>query len=150
MSELLVPSSEVSTFIPQRDPIVMVDGLLSHSADASTSILTIRTDNIFVSEGLLQAPGLIEHIAQTAALRAGYSHKLLLLSEEGAAVAPPVGFIGEVKNLTISHLPPIGSTLHTTVTVIHDVFTASIIRGEVLTAAGVGCAACEMKIFRQG
>ncbi|MBS1593012.1 MAG: 3-hydroxyacyl-ACP dehydratase [Bacteroidetes bacterium] len=135
-------------YIPQRHPIVMVDGLLEHEGDVSVSALTIAPDNIFVSDGHFQMPGMVENIAQTAALRMGYSHKLEAKQSGAAPAKPPVGFIGEVKNLKIHLLPPVGATIHTRIEVLHTIFTASVIRGEVLYDGQVA-AECEMKIFTQ-
>lgn len=142
---MLVTKENVQRLIPQRPPIVMVDGLLEHSPEVSVSRLFIAEDNIFVADGFLQMPGLVENIAQTAALRMGYDHMIHM--EPGAEPGkPPVGFIGEVKNLKIYSLPPVGSTINTRVELLHNIFTASVIKGFV-TCNGQIAAECEMKIF---
>jgi 3-hydroxyacyl-[acyl-carrier-protein] dehydratase len=145
---MLVTKENITTFIPQRAPIIMVDGLLEHSDQISVSQLVIAMDNIFVADGHFQMPGMVENIAQTAALRMGYAHMVQAKESGGAPIAPPVGFIGEVKNLTIHFLPPVGSTIHTKVELLHNVFTASVIKGTVLHDGKVA-ADCEMKIFLQ-
>ena len=145
---MLVPKENILTFIPQRRPIVMVDGLLEHSDAASLSQLLITEDNIFVADGFFQMPGMVENIAQTAALRMGYAHMLQAKESRGAPIAPPVGFIGEVKNLTIHFLPPVGSTINTKVELLNNVFTASVIKGSVIYDGKIA-ADCEMKIFLQ-
>ncbi len=145
---MLVSKEEVQQYIPQRPPIVMVDGLLDHEGEVSVSALTIAPDNIFVSGGHLQMPGMVENIAQTAALRMGYAHKLTLIESGAEARKPPVGFIGEVKNLKIHHLPPVGATIQTRIEVLHSIFTASVIRGQIM-CDNVVAAECEMKIFTQ-
>jgi 3-hydroxyacyl-[acyl-carrier-protein] dehydratase len=63
-------------------------------------------------------------------------------------VKPPVGFIGEVKNLKIHFLPPVGIIINTKVEVLHTIFTASVIRGTVMLDGNIA-AECEMKIFAQ-
>lgn len=146
---MLVSKEEVQQYIPQRPPIVMVDGLLEHEGEVSVSALTIAPDNIFVSDGHLQMPGMVENIAQTAALRMGYSYRLEATPSGAAPAKPPVGFIGEVKNLKIHVLPLVGATIRTRIEVLHTIFTASVIRGEVLYDGQVA-AECEMKIFTQG
>lgn len=146
---MLVSREEVQQYIPQRPPIVMVDGLLEHEGDMSVSALTIASDNIFVSDGHFQMPGMVENIAQTAALRMGYGYRLEATQADAAPAKPPVGFIGEVKNLKIHLLPPAGATIRTRIEVLHTIFTASVIRGEVLYDGQVA-AECEMKIFTQG
>jgi len=145
---MLVQKENILQLIPQRPPIVMVDGLREHSAESSTSVFTITPDNIFVADSYFQMPGLIENIAQTVALRSGYEHMLRIQSEGGAAITPPVGFIGEVKNLVIHFLPPAGARIETQVDLLHNIFTASVVKGTV-THDGKVSAECEMKVFVQ-
>ena len=72
--------------------------------------LTVCEDNIFVEEGALSECGLIEHIAQSAALRAGYMDR-----SRGEKVR--LGYIGAVNDLKVHALPPVGSRLVTTIAV---------------------------------
>ncbi len=145
---MLITRENVIQLIPQRPPIIMVHGLKGHTAESSVSVLSIDADNIFVSEGYFQMPGLVENIAQTVALSAGYDHMLRIQSEGGAAIKPPVGFIGEVKNLIINFLPPVGAQIETHVELLHTIFTASVVRGTVF-CDGRTAAECEMKVFVQ-
>lgn len=146
---MLVAKDQVLQLIPQRPPIVMVDGLKAHSPESSVSVFHISPDNIFVADGHFQMPGLIENIAQTVALRAGYEHMQRIISAAGAAIKPPLGFIGEVKNLSIHFLPPIGANIETKVELLHTIFTASVVKGAVMCDGKVA-AECEMKVFVQG
>jgi len=145
---MLVIKDNILQLIPQRPPIVMVDGLKEHSAESSVSVFHISPDNIFVSDGHFQMPGLIENIAQTVALCSGYEHMLRILAEGGAAIKPPVGFIGEVKNLVINFLPPVGAQIETSAELLHNIFTASVVKGTVIYNGKV-IAECEMKVFVQ-
>lgn len=101
--------NNVTDYIPQRPPIVMVDTLHSHEGNVSQTGLTILPDNIFVRNGHLQDSGLTEHIAQSAAMHVGY---------DNVANNRPVqtGFIGSINKLTINRLPLVGETLRTTIT----------------------------------
>ena len=146
---MLVTQEDIFSLIPQRPPIVMVDGLLEHSAEASTSVFHIAPDNIFVAEGAFQMPGLVENIAQTVALRAGYEHMVQLKAAGGAAIKAPVGFIGEIKNLQIHFLPAASSDLETRVQLLHKIFGASVVNGQVICDGKVA-AECEMKLFVKG
>ena len=148
---MLVDKDAIFQFIPQRPPIVMVDTLVEHTAEYSISQFEIKTDNIFVQNGAFQTSGMLENIAQTAALRAGYGfmERLQTTDEKPENMKPPIGFIGEVKNLTIHFLPKVGEELTTKVTLIHQVFNSSIITGSVLVN-GETAAHCEMKIFVKG
>ena len=103
---MLVDKTTVLKYIPQRPPMVMVDGLSSHDETAATSYFRILAENLFCLDGHLQETGLIEHMAQTAALKSGYeAHK------KGEAVK--VGFIGAVKKLVIHQLPAVGQEIET-------------------------------------
>jgi hypothetical protein len=145
---MLVNKQNVLQLIPQRPPIVMVGGLKEHSIEYSISVLDIETTNVFIADGYFQVPGLIENIAQTIALRAGYEYMRDIQSQGGAAIVPPVGFIGEVKNLIINFLPPVGSTIETRVDMLHTIFTASVMQGTVIHNGKIA-AECEMKVFMQ-
>ena len=74
----LIAADEIVEYIPQRPPIVMADAFYGIGEDGcARSGLTVCEDNIFVEEGALSECGLIEHIAQSAALRAGYMLSLI-------------------------------------------------------------------------
>lgn len=117
----------------------MVDALLSFNETRSTSQLFIEKENIFCNDGIFHEPGLIENIAQTAALAAGYHAK-----EKNKPVE--IGFIGAVKHLKIHRLPKINETLITSIHVLNNVLNASIIRGEIQVINEL-IAECEMTIF---
>ena len=101
--------------------------------------LTVGADNIFCSGNCLREPGIIEHIAQSAAARVGY-----IFTQKRETV--PLGFIGSIDKLTIESLPPVGSQLHTYVTVMQEVGGVSLISAQTKKNDDV-VAACRMKIF---
>ena len=136
---MLVNKHQVKSFIPQKSPFVMVDVLLESNQQKSVSEFLITQDNIFCKEGFFHEPGLIENIAQTAALSAGYQ-----AMKKNEAVEK--GFIGAVKRLKIYKLPEVGDTLSTSVQVLNNVMNASIIKGEI-KINDVLIAACELTIF---
>jgi len=125
--------------IPQRPPMVMIDQLLCCNTDITTTMLTIRTDNVFCKDGIFHESGLIENIAQTAAARAGF---IALQKNE----KPAVGFIGSVKRLKIVSLPIVNSQIISTVEAMHDIGNVSIIKGTI-KQADIIIAECEMNIF---
>ena len=91
--------------IPQRAPIVMVDGFAGIDEEGvSHSRLTVLEENIFVDEGQMSECGLIEHIAQSAAARVGY-----LFREQDKEV--PLGFIGSVNKLEVKQWPQVGERI---------------------------------------
>jgi predicted hotdog family 3-hydroxylacyl-ACP dehydratase len=131
--------NDLGRLIPQRAPMVMIDRLTAVTDDAAESTFIVPADNIFVNEGRFSEAGLLENMAQTAAARSG--HRSALIGQ-----APAVGFIGGVKDLKVHRLPSAGETLHTCVTVVHEVFNASVVKGEV-RVNGEPLAECELKIF---
>lgn len=116
--------------IPQRDPIVMVDCFLGMSGNVSYTGLQIRKDNLFCENEVLQEYGLIEHIAQSAAVRIGY-----LCHSQGKAI--PVGFIGSVDKLTIHALPVVGTILRTEIRIEQEVGDITLISARVLAEENV-------------
>ncbi len=136
---MIAQGKEILKLIPQRPPIVMVDKLISASDGKTVSGFTILAGNIFVENGLMKEPGLIENVAQSAALGVGY-----MCSVKNEKV--PLGFIGAVKNLKIFGLPAVGDELKTEIQVDYEVFEATLITGKVYCGDTL-LAQCEMKIF---
>ena len=119
----------------------MVDGLISNDEAITISKLSLSKNNIFCSDGFFREPGIIENIAQTAALRSGY---MAMVSGE----KPKVGFIGSVKKLKIYHLPTDNDTLQTKVSILTSLMNVLIIKGEVFVNEEL-IAEGEMNIFLQ-
>ena len=74
--EAVIQGEGILNLIPQRPPIVMVDSFFGFEENRSYSGLTVTTDNLFCEAGRLQEPGIIEHIAQSAAA-VSYTHLTL-------------------------------------------------------------------------
>ncbi len=121
---MIADENMVRKLIPQGDPMVMVSELISSDDLCTVSTLLIKEDNIFCSDGFFKEPGIVENIAQTAALRSGYH---AFVNKE----KPKVGFIGSVKKLMIYDLPKVNDYLETKVEVVSELFNAIIIKGEV-------------------
>ena len=136
---MIAQGEEILKLIPQRPPIVMVDKLISVADKTTVSGFTIKPDNIFVIDGIFIEPGLIENIAQSAALGVGY-----VCSVKNEKV--PLGFIGAVKNLQIFALPRVGDELTSEIKVDYEVFEATLITGKIYCDSKL-IAQCEMKIF---
>ncbi len=118
---------DIREFIPQREPILMVDELANVGQDMAVTGFTIRADNCFFIEenGILSETGLIEHIAQSASAFAGY--------RAYAAGSPsiPIGYIGEVKKFHCYRRPGNGEKLHTHITLEAEADGISLISGKV-------------------
>ncbi|UXP30765.1 3-hydroxyacyl-ACP dehydratase [Reichenbachiella agarivorans] len=137
----LVSQENITDYIPQRAPIVMIDELIECTDRLVVSQLKVREDNIFVLDGQLTESGLIENIAQTAAAKVGYECHL-------RKIPVPLGFIGGVSKVIVSNLPIVGSLISTTVQIKNEVMGVTIISGT-SEAAGQPLATCEMKIMIQ-
>lgn len=136
---VIADGDQILQFIPQREPMVMVENL--HKAEDGQTIgsLQINESNIFCKDGFLQEPGLIENIAQTAAVGVGFEYR-----NENKDV--PTGYIGAVQRLTIHKLPKIGEIIFTEVNVEHKVFNTTLINGKI-TCNNELIADCSMKIY---
>ena len=135
----MIDVENIQSLIPQRPPFVMIDKLLSFSETTTTTGFSIRADNIFVENGVLKEPGLVENIAQTAAARAGY-----VSQTENKPVL--VGYIGSISNLQVFSLPKTGSELITEIIIENQIFNVTLISGKI-TCNGQPVAQCKMKIF---
>jgi predicted hotdog family 3-hydroxylacyl-ACP dehydratase len=133
------PVENIIPLIPQKPPFVMVGKLLSTDELRTRSSFHINGDNVFVKDGLFQEAGLMENIAQTAALRAGY-----VAQTENKPVA--VGYIGAVSNFEIFDLPKVNDEIETEITVENQIFDVTILSGKVWQNENL-IAQCGMKLF---
>lgn len=136
---MFIHTDNITEYIPQRTPIVMIGGILEVKDNVTRTGLHIAADNLFVEEGKLMPPGLLENMAQTAAARIGY-----IAQQENTPV--PIGFIGAVKDFEVFELPPAESFIETTTTIESQVFNATSVKAKV-TLNGKVMAQCELKIF---
>lgn len=137
---MLATKKNITDFIPQRDPIVMIDDLVEASDNHSVTQLEIRTENIFVEDGMFREPGLVENIAQTAAAQVGYQCSM-------KKIPVPLGYIAAVKSLTISRLPLVNSRITTSIKIVNQVMDVTLAEGKVVNEKGEECCRCEMRIF---
>lgn len=135
----VISGDEILDYIPQRAPIVMVDGFYGIRDNVSLTSLTVTPGNFFYADGVLDECGIVEHIAQSAAFRAGY-----LARSNGKEVA--LGYIGSVEKLVVHKLPEEGQTLRTEIEYEQEIFNVTLISARV-TVDGEPAASCKMKIF---
>lgn len=136
---MLVEKGSITDFLPQRPPMVMVDGLLSSDEKQTISLFMPGIDNLLCLDGYFTEPGLIENMAQTAALRAGWES-----AKKREEVA--TGFIGAVKNFRLHRLPLADEQLTTTITVTQMVWQMTRVQATV-HAGGQIAAEAELSIF---
>ncbi len=137
----IIPANEIVNYIPQRNPIVMVDEFFGVEQELSVSGLTVLEDNIFCENGQLSDCGIIEHIAQSAALRVGYVCK----SEEKDV---SIGFIGAVNKLQFFNLPNVGDKIRSEIRIEQEVMNITLISA-ISYVDEKKVAECKMKIYLQ-
>jgi len=131
-----LPVEDILTLIPQKPPFVMVGKLIFTDEYITRSSFHIA-DNLFVKNGWFQEAGLLENIAQTAALGAGYTAQA-----ENKPVA--VGYIGSVKNFEVFNLPGTGQDITTEIKIETKVMGITVFSGKVWRD-GELLAQCEMR-----
>ncbi|MDR0412250.1 MAG: pseudouridylate synthase [Dysgonamonadaceae bacterium] len=129
----------VLDILPQQPPFVMIDSLLYCDRKTTETALLVSAGNIFVENGCLSEPGLIENIAQTCAARMGYINKYLCRD------TVKLGFIGAIRNMEITRLPQTGERLATRIDTVEEIFQMTLVNATV-RAGGELIASCEMKI----
>ena len=130
---------EIKSLIPQREPIIMIDKIVGHSDEKTSTSLTIKETNIFVEEDIFQSSGLIEHIAQSSAARMG-----MQIAEEGKK--PLLGYIASIKNIMINRLPQVGETILTEIIITNQINNIIVVQGE-SKVDNIVVANCELKVF---
>ena len=136
---MLANRTDILQYIPQRKPVVMVHELLEASDEHVVTQLAIERDNVFLSSGQLAEPGMVENIAQTAAVHVGYQCALKNLPI-------PIGYIAAVKDLKINSLPKQNSVITTSVKVLNKVLDITVVHGKIEYEGNLLCS-CEMRIF---
>jgi predicted hotdog family 3-hydroxylacyl-ACP dehydratase len=135
------PLENILALIPQKPPFVMVGKLLYTDETITRSSFVIGADNVFVRNNLFREAGLLENIAQTAALRAGY-----IAHAENKPVA--VGYIGAAKNLDIFNLPKVNDEIITEVTIETKVMDITVLTGKVKQNETL-LAQCEIRVLTE-
>jgi len=138
---MIVDKKDIGNFLPQKDPIVMVDTIIENGEDSVITGFTPLIDNIFSEKGVFTEPGLVENMAQSAAAKSG-------LESKNEGLKPMVGFIGALKKLKIYYLPKINEPFTTHLKITAEVLNIKLAHIYILQN-NQRVAECEMKIFLQ-
>lgn len=130
---------DILELLPQRPPFLMVDRLEDFEPEVSVSSFDVPQECLLARDGHLSEAGILENIAQSCAARIGYVN--LRLRHESVKI----GIIGSVKDLEICFLPEAGAHLVTTVRVLSEVFSITLVEAKVMTG-DAQVASCQMKI----
>ena len=136
---MLATRQNITDLIPQREPFVMIDRLIYVDEKKSVGELQIRQGNIFVEDGRLTEPGLVEAMAQAAAAGTGFHYR-------AANKKVPVGYIGAIQQLQIFSLPVVGDEIRMEIHLKTTVLNVTLISGQVSCNNKI-LATCDMKIF---
>jgi predicted hotdog family 3-hydroxylacyl-ACP dehydratase len=144
---MLADKDTVAKLIPQQPPMVMVHGLIGHDEQYTRTVFTIEEGNIFVEDDYFNEAGLIENMAQSAALRTGWVSAGNKNVEKD--FVPRVGVIGAIKNFELFRKPNVNSSLETTIELLTEFGSASLVSATVRQNEEV-LASAELKIFLTG
>ena len=129
-------------FIPHRKPFIMVSSIQKIKANEITTTFKIAQENIFCDSGKFKVGGLIENVAQSAAIYAGN-----LLKQEGKQI--PIAFISSIKNIEVFKLPLAGETITTVAKKIDKILDFEIFKGEIFDQEKHKICECELRFYIQ-
>lgn len=135
---MLIEKSDISRYIPQRPPFVMIDRLLAAGPDGFEADFRILPDNIFLEKDMLREFALIEHMAQCAAAGIAW------LSRHSKQ-KPANGFMGGISKLKIHALPKSGELLSSHMHIVQQLGQLYLLKGEAFSE-GRKLIECELKL----
>jgi predicted hotdog family 3-hydroxylacyl-ACP dehydratase len=138
---MLLNKENITKIIPQQHPFVMVDNLIIADKTGFKSTFKVLENNIFLIDGKLQEPALIENIAQTVAAGFGFIDNL---NNEN----PKIGYIGGISKLKIYNLPELGREIETSIVHQYQFENIHLVKGQSYSN-GEMLMECEMKIVVQ-
>jgi predicted hotdog family 3-hydroxylacyl-ACP dehydratase len=141
VNKAIVDTDSILNYIPQRPPIVLISRIYKCDEASVITGFDIVNEHFLTQNGILTESGVVENMAQTAASMAGYEAVV-------KQTQPRVGFIANIKNLVIHHLPKSGNEILTEVSTKTQVMNVSIIEAKSFCNNEL-VATCEMKIFLQ-
>lgn len=141
MTIMLIDKENIKTYIPQREPFILIDELVSADEKGFNSRFKVQTDTIFIENDTLSESALVENIAQTCAAGFGY---LGSLSGGGEA---RLGFIGAVSRLEVFFSAKTRDQLETSVEIVNSFENIHLIEG-IAKCNGVELLKCQMKIVQ--
>lgn len=124
--------------IQQREPVVMIDRLLSVSESSARSEFKIERNNIFVDKNEFSEGGLIENMAQTAAAGSGWFCRK-------KDVELPLNYLGAISNFKIYKHPLTGQIIETATEIKASALNITLLKAQVFLKNEL-IAECEMKV----
>ncbi|UTW63658.1 hypothetical protein KFE98_05795 [bacterium SCSIO 12741] len=140
---------KVVDLLPHQPPFLQISSLTLMEAEEAITTLEVKEDNVMVCQGQLTEPGLLENMAQTAALSAGYSY---FIQNQGKLVdyQPPLGYLGAIKKVEFHELPSVNESIETHTTIINTLRSGEtdilFVKGKIRQGDRL-CAEGEIKVF---
>jgi 3-hydroxyacyl-[acyl-carrier-protein] dehydratase len=134
---MLIEKAEITKFIPQRSPFVMLDNLVEADKESLIGQFTIG-DSVLSNDDYVSHGILIESLAQTCA--AGIEYEAQQLRKQAR-----VGFIGAISKLKVFGDVSKGDTIRTHISIITSFDQVILIQGKV-TCEEREVLECQMKI----
>ena len=139
MQTLPVVGAAIAELIPQREPFVLVDTFYGIVDGESVAGLHVQESTAFVHGSVLDECGLVEHMAQACAARAGYICKC-------NATPVPLGYIAALSRMRFTGEVRVGQEVRTGVRIVQD-FGSLLLASVTAKVEGQIVADGEMKIF---
>lgn len=121
-------SIKITDVIPQRPPFLFVDRLVDCTLDSARTEFRVPEDCTLLENGELGVSGVLENMAQSCAALTGYVCKYIL------HLPVKIGYIGSVRDFTLSRRPRAGELLVTNVSKKEEIF--GIMLSEVTVSCG--------------
>src|SRR6185295_5577883 len=94
VTSTMTHAADLSTLLPHRAPMVLVDGVEHADCDECVASFAVPAESPWVEDGLLMRAAFVEIAAQTAALHAG-------LAAREAGGVPRNGYLGMVSRFRV-------------------------------------------------
>ena len=134
---------DILELLPQRPPFIMVDKLTQFDCVSAKTVFTVREDNPFCKDSVMEEAGLIENIAQTCAARTGFKHRM---ENNCTQDKIKIGVIAMIHTLEMKRRPFVGEILDTSMAIEEEFFSTTLVRSEV-KIGNETIATCRMKLF---
>lgn len=136
---MLINQSNIKCYIPQREPFIMIDSLVSANNQGFESEFEIKAENIFLEQGILSESALIENIAQTCAAGFGF------VGSQNETEKAKLGFIGAISKLVVENQAKLHDVIQTKIEFISTFDSIHLIEGTA-TCKNQKLLSCQMKI----
>ncbi len=136
---MLVEKVNIKTYIPQREPFIMIDSLLQANETGFLSSFLVEDDNLFIDNNVLSESAIVENIAQTCAAGFGYLSSLEVEAEAR------LGFIGAITKLEVYNEVTANTLIETQVTILSTFESIHLIEG-IARTSNTDLIKCQMKI----